>query len=31
MTLPANNVKYIPPQKVTEENEKNAKMRWNMN
>ena len=31
MSLPANNVKYIPPQKVTKENEKNAKLRWNMN
>ncbi len=31
MTLPANNVKYIPPQKVTEESEKNAKLKWKMN
>lgn len=31
MSLPTNNVKYIPPQKVTSENERNAKLRWNMN
>ena len=31
MTLPASNVKYINPQKVTKETVENAKRRWNVN
>ena len=31
MTLPENSVKYISPQKVSKENEKNARAKYNMN
>ncbi len=30
MSLPSNSVRYISPQKVTKENEKNAKSKWNL-
>ena len=31
MSLPDNNVKYISPQKIDKNTEKNAKSKWNIN
>jgi len=30
MTIPSNSVRYIPPQKVNKDTEKNAKARWHL-